>query len=136
MTRLDISINVNYVSQLMASPTEANFHAVKQILCYISGTLSHGLQLQAHGSLDLYAYSGADGLVVLLLIDQLLGFAPFWDLIIFLGVKRNNILLLSLALKLNTALWPSLRLNLHSLVLCYGILGLLWLGPLHCIVII
>jgi hypothetical protein len=77
MTRPNISINVNYVSQFMPSPIEANFHAVKQILRYISSTLSHGLQLQAHGSLDLYAYSGANGLVVLFLIDQLLGFTPF-----------------------------------------------------------
>ena len=60
MTRSDISFSVNYVSQFMASNTEANFHTVKRILHYISGTLSYGLQLQAHGSLDLYAYSDAD----------------------------------------------------------------------------
>ena len=40
MTRPDISFSVSYASQFTASPFEANYHAVKQILRYISGTLS------------------------------------------------------------------------------------------------
>jgi hypothetical protein len=78
MTRPDISFSVNYVSQFMASPTEANFHAVKRILHYISGTLSHGLQLQAHGSLDLYAYSDADWAGCLLTRRSTSGFCTFF----------------------------------------------------------
>jgi hypothetical protein len=56
----------------MASLTETNYHAVKRIFCYISNTLSHGLQLQAVHLIYMLI-----GLAVLLLVDRFMGFAPF-----------------------------------------------------------
>jgi hypothetical protein len=60
ITRLDISYVVNKASQFMHSPTDEHWNGVKRILRYLKGTLSYGLQIRAHSSFDLHAYSDAD----------------------------------------------------------------------------
>lgn len=44
----------------MHAPTMGHFQAAKQILRYISGTVSYGIRILANSTLDLYAFSDAD----------------------------------------------------------------------------
>ena len=44
----------------MHAPTEDHFCALKHILCYVKGTVHHGLQLHPTPSRDLLVYSDAD----------------------------------------------------------------------------
>lgn len=60
LTRLDISYAVNKVSQFMHSPSTVHWGAVKRILRYLNGTLSHGLVLKPVSTFVLNAYSDAD----------------------------------------------------------------------------
>ncbi|XP_041003944.1 uncharacterized mitochondrial protein AtMg00810-like [Juglans microcarpa x Juglans regia] len=60
LTRPDLSYSVNFVSQFMRSPTEANYKMVKRILRYLKGTVDLGLHFSSHSTLDLYAFSNAD----------------------------------------------------------------------------
>ena len=46
LTRPEISFAVNKVCQFMAKPLESHWAAVKMILRYLKGTLSHGLLFQ------------------------------------------------------------------------------------------
>ena len=46
LTRPDISFAVNKACQFMATPTTTHWLAVKQILQYLKGTLSYGIQMQ------------------------------------------------------------------------------------------
>ncbi|XP_070026658.1 uncharacterized mitochondrial protein AtMg00810-like [Nicotiana sylvestris] len=59
-TRPNIPFAVNQVSQFMHSPLEVHYTAVKCILRYLNGSLSHGLFIRG-GSIDhLICYSDAD----------------------------------------------------------------------------
>ncbi|GAU39478.1 hypothetical protein TSUD_159100 [Trifolium subterraneum] len=63
LTRPDIAYSVNKVCQFMSHPLESHWKAVKRILRYLKGTISHGLLL--HPSpfsppFSLRAYSDAD----------------------------------------------------------------------------
>jgi Reverse transcriptase (RNA-dependent DNA polymerase) len=60
ITRPDLSFTVNKVSQFMHNPTVNHWSAVKRILRYIHGTLSHGLTFHSNSSITLQAYSDAD----------------------------------------------------------------------------
>jgi histone deacetylase 1/2 len=63
MTRPDIAFSVNKVCQFMSQPLESHWKAVKRILCYLKGTLDHGLLLSPAASgppFSLRAYSDAD----------------------------------------------------------------------------
>jgi histone deacetylase 1/2 len=63
LTRPDISFSVNKVCQFMANPLETHWKAVKRILRYLRGTVSHGLLFQPSSSsppFSLRAYSDAD----------------------------------------------------------------------------
>jgi hypothetical protein len=44
----------------MHAPTEDHFRALKRILCYVKGTVHHGLQLHPTPSRDLLVYSDVD----------------------------------------------------------------------------
>ncbi|GKV37171.1 hypothetical protein SLEP1_g45230 [Rubroshorea leprosula] len=59
-TRPDIAYAVHVVSQFMAAPRFIHSAAVLRIICYVKGTLFHGLHFSAHSSLVLHAYSNAD----------------------------------------------------------------------------
>lgn len=59
-TRPDIFFAVQQICLFMHDPRENHLHALKRILRYIKGTISHGLQLYKTASTDLVAYSDAD----------------------------------------------------------------------------
>jgi histone deacetylase 1/2 len=60
LTRPDISYSVNKVCQFLHSPTDSHWTAVKRILRYLQGTLTHELILRQSSSLLLSAFSDAD----------------------------------------------------------------------------
>ena len=61
-TRPDIAHAVNMLTRVVAQPTAQSLLALKRVLRYIAGTLSHGLTYSAGGiqPLRLQAYSDAD----------------------------------------------------------------------------
>ncbi|KAI5336426.1 hypothetical protein L3X38_015693 [Prunus dulcis] len=60
LTRPDISLAVNKLSQFMHSPSETHWQALKRLLRYLKGTISFGLHLCRRPSNRLYAFSDAD----------------------------------------------------------------------------
>ncbi|KAJ9548922.1 hypothetical protein OSB04_021465 [Centaurea solstitialis] len=59
-TRPEIAFAVQQSCLYMHDPREPHFHALKRILRYIRGTLTHGLQIHVSPSSDLIAYTDAD----------------------------------------------------------------------------
>lgn len=59
ISRPDIAFAVNQVCQFMHKPTTVHWTAVKRILRYVKGSVSHGLMYQP-GSTIVQAYSDAD----------------------------------------------------------------------------
>uniref|UniRef100_A0A5B6Z4V3 Reverse transcriptase Ty1/copia-type domain-containing protein n=1 Tax=Davidia involucrata TaxID=16924 RepID=A0A5B6Z4V3_DAVIN len=59
VSRPDLSFAVNSACQHMHAPHQSHFTAVKRILRYVKGTLSHGLSFH-NGPLSLTAFSDAD----------------------------------------------------------------------------
>ena len=45
LTRRDVSFSVNKLSQYMQAPTKIHMKTGKRLLCYLKGTLDHGLHL-------------------------------------------------------------------------------------------
>ncbi|GKA69735.1 ribonuclease H-like domain-containing protein [Tanacetum coccineum] len=70
-THLDISYAVQQDRLYLHDPREPHFSDLKWILCYVRGTLDHGLQLFLSSSTSLVAYSDADWVGCLLLGDRL-----------------------------------------------------------------
>jgi hypothetical protein len=60
LTRPDICYVVQQVCSFMHAPTIVHMNLVKKILCYVKGTISHGLHLNRSPSSDLVIYSDAD----------------------------------------------------------------------------
>ncbi|XP_058751767.1 uncharacterized mitochondrial protein AtMg00810-like [Vicia villosa] len=63
LTRPEISYSVNKVCQFLSNPLEEHWKVVKRILRYLSGTLHHGLLIQAASSnqpLPLIGFYDAD----------------------------------------------------------------------------
>lgn len=60
LTRPDISYAVNRLSQFMHKPTIDHWLAVKRVLRYLSGTLSHWIFLRRQSNPTLHAFSDAD----------------------------------------------------------------------------
>ena len=58
-TRPDLSFAVNSLCQHMQSPTSAHMVAAKHVLCYVRGSLSHGLLFQL-GPMHLTVFTDAD----------------------------------------------------------------------------
>ncbi|XP_038885381.1 uncharacterized mitochondrial protein AtMg00810-like [Benincasa hispida] len=56
VTRLDIAYAVHIVSQFMFDPRTIHFTAVLCILCYVKGTLGHGLQFPSKSYLVMFEY--------------------------------------------------------------------------------
>lgn len=59
-TRPDLTNAVNLVCQHFQNPTQKDLRAVKRILRYIKGTLTHGLRYLHQSSLNLTAFCDAD----------------------------------------------------------------------------
>ena len=59
-TRPDISYVVQKVCLYMHDPREAHMHAPKRIVCYLQGTLDHGLHLYSSSTSTLISYTDAD----------------------------------------------------------------------------
>ncbi|KAJ4790150.1 polyprotein [Rhynchospora pubera] len=60
LTRPDISFAVNKCAQFMHNPTNNHWIAVKRVLRYLKGTVSHAFLIQSQSSLSLHAYSDSD----------------------------------------------------------------------------
>uniref|UniRef100_A0A6N2KS64 Integrase catalytic domain-containing protein n=1 Tax=Salix viminalis TaxID=40686 RepID=A0A6N2KS64_SALVM len=60
LTRPDIAFTVNKLSQFMHKPTEFHWQAVKRLLRYLKGTITHGLFLTRSASASLSAFSDSD----------------------------------------------------------------------------
>lgn len=59
-TQPDIAFSVNRLSQFMHCPTTDHWEAVKRVLRYLAGTITHGIYFHASSPLTLHAYSDAD----------------------------------------------------------------------------
>ncbi|WVZ83899.1 LOW QUALITY PROTEIN: hypothetical protein U9M48_030994 [Paspalum notatum var. saurae] len=60
-TRPDLAFSVGYVNRFMQRPTTKHQQAVKRIICYVAGTLDHGLYyLRCPGEAHLVGYSDSD----------------------------------------------------------------------------
>jgi hypothetical protein len=61
-TRSDLTFSVGYVSRFMQRLTTEHQQAVKRIICYIAGTLDHGLYYpRCPGEVHLVGYSDHAG---------------------------------------------------------------------------
>lgn len=60
ITRPDISFAINRLSQFMHAPTQLHFQALKRVLRYLKGTISHGLHLNRQSFHTLTAFSDSD----------------------------------------------------------------------------
>ncbi|XP_051135456.1 uncharacterized mitochondrial protein AtMg00810-like [Andrographis paniculata] len=60
VTRPYIAYAVHIVSQFMADPRTSHHSVVLHILCYVKGTLLHGLHFSSHSCLTLSGYSDTD----------------------------------------------------------------------------
>lgn len=59
LTRPEIAFSINSICQHMHQPKVSHFRAVKRLLRYIKGSITHGLHL-TKGSLDLIAFTDSD----------------------------------------------------------------------------
>ncbi|GKF52644.1 ribonuclease H-like domain-containing protein, partial [Tanacetum coccineum] len=59
-TRPDISYVVQQICLYMHDPRDPHFIALKRILCYVCGTIDHGLQLHVSSTSQLTAYTDTD----------------------------------------------------------------------------
>ncbi|GKV30743.1 hypothetical protein SLEP1_g39523 [Rubroshorea leprosula] len=60
LTWPDLSFAVSRLSQFMHRPTDSHWQAVKRVLRYLRGSVSHGLLLRPQPTLSLHAFSDAD----------------------------------------------------------------------------
>ena len=60
MTRPDISYMVSKLSQFLQNPIDVHWKACKRVLCYLKGTITHGLHFKSSKQLDLVGFSNAD----------------------------------------------------------------------------
>ncbi|KAK9078942.1 hypothetical protein SSX86_003001 [Deinandra increscens subsp. villosa] len=60
LTRPEIAYAVNKASQFLQNPTDRHWIAVKRILRYLKGTITHGLCIRRSRNLTLHAYADAD----------------------------------------------------------------------------
>ncbi|GKB09125.1 retrovirus-related pol polyprotein from transposon TNT 1-94 [Tanacetum coccineum] len=57
LSRPDIAFVVNKVCQYMHAPTENHWSAVKRILCYLHGTVEHGMLIRHSSGSTLQAFT-------------------------------------------------------------------------------
>ena len=59
LTRPEIAYSVNQLCQHLHSPTTFHWKSAKRVLCYLKGSVDHGLYF-SKGSLSLHAYCDSD----------------------------------------------------------------------------
>nr|KAJ0213981.1 hypothetical protein LSAT_V11C400194770 [Lactuca sativa] len=59
-TRSDISFAVNKLSRFMHAPSQTHWQSLKRVLCYLKGTIHHGLYLHKNSSIQLTTFSDSD----------------------------------------------------------------------------
>lgn len=59
-TRPDIAFAVSNVAKFANNPTELHWKAVKHIIRYLAGTVTHGIQYQKGDTLECHGYSDSD----------------------------------------------------------------------------
>ena len=100
-TRQDIIFAVGVVSCFMEDPTSTHLKVAKRILRYLKGTIELGLFYSSSDDFNLVGYCDSDyaGDLMIEKAYQVLCFS--WVIVLFLGIQRNNQLLLSRLVKLN-----------------------------------
>ena len=68
ITRPEISFSVSRVCQYMQNPTLDHWKAVKRILRYLKGSLTHGISFNPSTSCTINVYCDADGLLILMIV--------------------------------------------------------------------
>ena len=58
-TRPDPAFSIGLLSQYMHNPKTSHAAALKQVLRYLKGTISHGLTFMCANKMDLVGYSGS-----------------------------------------------------------------------------
>lgn len=86
----------------MHAPTTTHWSAVKRILRYLNGTLSHGLHFKPTSHLELHAYSDADWAGS---VDDRRSTSGFCIFLGPPGVQKNSLQYLGLVLRQNTEAW-------------------------------
>ncbi|XP_020688954.1 uncharacterized protein LOC110104270 [Dendrobium catenatum] len=59
ITRPDLLYAVNYLYQHMHSPLQSHYLLLKRVICYVKGTLAHGLPIHS-SSLELTVFTDSD----------------------------------------------------------------------------
>lgn len=113
----DISFAVNQLCQHMHQSTSGLWMATKRVLRDLKGTASHGLW-HTKGKIHLQAFVILIGWVIMMTAGLLLIMASSWAHVLFLGLLRNNSLLLGQALRQNIGLQPSLPPNYIGCACC------------------
>lgn len=90
LTRPDIAYAVNHVFQFMHAPTTVHLVALKRILRYLHGTITHGLVFCSSDRLSLVGYADANGDLILMIEDPLKGFVCVLVIRQCHGVLRNS----------------------------------------------
>jgi hypothetical protein len=106
-TRPDIAYAVQQVCLHMHDPHELHLAAIKRILRYVKGTLSHGLQLHSSSLVSIVTYTDWAGCQVS---------ASTSVKISSHGLRSGNTRSLIPALRLSTVLWPTLLPKLLGFV--------------------
>jgi hypothetical protein len=55
-TRSDVCFTVNTFSQYMVEPQQIQWVAAKRVLCYLKGTIHHGMRYVGDGELMMHAF--------------------------------------------------------------------------------
>ena len=117
-TRPDISYAVQQVCLYMHAPCEPHFVALKRILRYLQGTLSHGLYLYPSSPTELTAYTNADLGGCPETRRSTSGYCVFLNDILSRGLLNDNLLFPDLVLRPNTGVLLMSLLNLVGYAIC------------------
>lgn len=60
LTRPDVQLSVNRLSQFMGKPNQVHWMAMKRVLCFLAGTLSHGILLRRMTDTGISTYCDAN----------------------------------------------------------------------------
>jgi hypothetical protein len=105
LTRPEIAYSVNQLCQHLHTPTTAHWSSAKRVLCYLKGTVDHGLYLPV-ALLIFMPTVIRIGLVIRMIVVPPRDMVFFWVLVLYLGVQKNSPLSPVVTLKLNIGPLP------------------------------